>query len=250
MPRGHRVGKPTTRRYSMEEKAAAVRMVRLLRAETGMTTGAVRQVADQVRSSEAMFPAARGTKGHPLRPQMEASSTAAPCSSPTIVSEYPVLRVWWRCRPSGLPPDRRATSGTSRRTCAGTSMGSGEHQLVSAGARDLRGTVDDYPRIDGPFEWAPNAAARATVTPITAARAAATIALAAPAARATVIPWLHRVELRNLFEVCGKVVRDLDDGKLGGDVPAFQLEPGAPRLATSAATLLRPLPSSSALLDV
>ena len=41
-------GKPTTRRYSAEEKQAAVRMVRSLQAETGMTTGAVRRVAGQL----------------------------------------------------------------------------------------------------------------------------------------------------------------------------------------------------------
>jgi transposase len=35
MAREQAAGKPTTRRYSVEEKAAAVRMVRSLRAETG-----------------------------------------------------------------------------------------------------------------------------------------------------------------------------------------------------------------------
>ena len=44
----HTAGKPTTRRYSSEEKAAAVRMVRSLQAETGMTHGAVRRVAEQL----------------------------------------------------------------------------------------------------------------------------------------------------------------------------------------------------------
>ena len=48
MPREHTAGKPTTRRYSPEEKQAAVRMVRSLRAETGMTHGAVRRVAEQL----------------------------------------------------------------------------------------------------------------------------------------------------------------------------------------------------------
>ena len=48
MPREHTVGKPTTRRYSPEEKQAAVRMVRSLRAETGMTQGAIRRVAEQL----------------------------------------------------------------------------------------------------------------------------------------------------------------------------------------------------------
>ena len=48
MPTERTVGKPTSRRYSAEEKAAAVRMVRSLQAETGMTHGAVRRVADQL----------------------------------------------------------------------------------------------------------------------------------------------------------------------------------------------------------
>jgi transposase len=48
MPRDHAAGNPTTRRYAAEEKAAAVRMVRSLRAETGMTHGAVRRVAEQL----------------------------------------------------------------------------------------------------------------------------------------------------------------------------------------------------------
>ena len=45
MPTEHTAGKPTTRRYSPEEKQAAVRMVRSLQAETGMTHAAVRRVA-------------------------------------------------------------------------------------------------------------------------------------------------------------------------------------------------------------
>jgi transposase len=48
MPQERSAGKPTTRRYSVEEKQAAVRMVRALRAETGMTHGAVRRVAQQL----------------------------------------------------------------------------------------------------------------------------------------------------------------------------------------------------------
>ena len=48
MPSERTVGKPTTRRYSPEEKQAAVRMVRSLQAETGMTHGAVRRVAEQL----------------------------------------------------------------------------------------------------------------------------------------------------------------------------------------------------------
>jgi transposase len=48
MPTEHTAGKPTTRRYSAEEKTAAVRMVRSLQAETGLTHGAVRRVAEQL----------------------------------------------------------------------------------------------------------------------------------------------------------------------------------------------------------
>jgi transposase len=48
MPIDRTVGKPTTRRYSPEEKQAAVRMVRSLQAETGMGHGAVRRVAEQL----------------------------------------------------------------------------------------------------------------------------------------------------------------------------------------------------------
>ncbi len=48
MPTEHTAGKPTTRRYSSKEKQSAVRMVRALQAETGMTHGAVRRVAEQL----------------------------------------------------------------------------------------------------------------------------------------------------------------------------------------------------------
>ncbi len=48
MPQERTAGKPTTRRYSVEEKQAAVRMVRALQAETGMTHAAVRRVAEQL----------------------------------------------------------------------------------------------------------------------------------------------------------------------------------------------------------
>ncbi len=41
-------GKPTARRYNPEEKAAAVRMVRTLRAELGTEHGTVQRVADQL----------------------------------------------------------------------------------------------------------------------------------------------------------------------------------------------------------
>lgn len=45
MPKELANGKPTTRRYSVEEKAAAVRMVRTLRAELGVTCRASDLVA-------------------------------------------------------------------------------------------------------------------------------------------------------------------------------------------------------------
>ena len=48
MPREVSKGKPTTRRYSEEEKAAAVRMVRTLRAELGTDHGTVQRVAAQL----------------------------------------------------------------------------------------------------------------------------------------------------------------------------------------------------------
>jgi transposase len=48
MPKEQSSGKPTTRRYSPEEKAAAVRMVRALRAELGTTQGTVQRVARQL----------------------------------------------------------------------------------------------------------------------------------------------------------------------------------------------------------
>jgi transposase len=41
-------GKPTTRRYSPEEKARAVRLVRQLRKELGTTHGTVQRVAEQI----------------------------------------------------------------------------------------------------------------------------------------------------------------------------------------------------------
>ncbi|XTP38095.1 IS3 family transposase (plasmid) [Mycobacterium sp. TJFP1] len=48
MPKEQSAGKPTTRRYSPEEKAAAVRMVRTLRAELGTEQGTVARVARQL----------------------------------------------------------------------------------------------------------------------------------------------------------------------------------------------------------
>jgi transposase len=48
MPKEQSPGKPTTRRYSPEEKAAAVRMVRALRVELGTEHGTVQRVAEQL----------------------------------------------------------------------------------------------------------------------------------------------------------------------------------------------------------
>ena len=48
MPQERSAGKPTTRRYFEQEKAAAVRMVRTLRTETGSEHGTVKRVADQL----------------------------------------------------------------------------------------------------------------------------------------------------------------------------------------------------------
>jgi len=48
MPSERTAGRPTTRRYSEEEKAGAVRMVRALQAETGTAHGTVRRVAEQL----------------------------------------------------------------------------------------------------------------------------------------------------------------------------------------------------------
>jgi transposase-like protein len=48
MPTQGASGKPTTRRYSDEEKAQAVRLVRQLRAELGTDHGTIKRVADQL----------------------------------------------------------------------------------------------------------------------------------------------------------------------------------------------------------
>jgi len=48
MPTHGASGKPTTRRYSDEEKAQAVRLVRQLRAELGTEHGTVKRVAEQL----------------------------------------------------------------------------------------------------------------------------------------------------------------------------------------------------------
>ncbi len=48
MPKEKSPGKPTTRRYSEEEKAQAVRLVRQLRRELGTEHGTIQRVADQL----------------------------------------------------------------------------------------------------------------------------------------------------------------------------------------------------------
>jgi transposase-like protein len=48
MPKDTTPGKPTTRRYSEEEKAQAVRLVRQLRRELGTEHGTVQRVAAQL----------------------------------------------------------------------------------------------------------------------------------------------------------------------------------------------------------
>jgi transposase-like protein len=48
MPKETTPGRPTTRRYSPEEKAQAVRLVRTLRAELGTEHGTVQRVAGQL----------------------------------------------------------------------------------------------------------------------------------------------------------------------------------------------------------
>ena len=48
MPRERVPGKPTTRRYTEEEKAQAVRLVRQLRRELGTEHGTIQRVADQL----------------------------------------------------------------------------------------------------------------------------------------------------------------------------------------------------------
>ena len=48
MPQEKSPGKPTTRRYSDQEKAQAVRLVRQLRAELGTEHGTIKRVAAQL----------------------------------------------------------------------------------------------------------------------------------------------------------------------------------------------------------
>ena len=48
MPKEVTPGKPNTRRYTPEEKAQAVRLVRQLRKELGTSQGTIQRVADQL----------------------------------------------------------------------------------------------------------------------------------------------------------------------------------------------------------
>ena len=48
MPDERTPGRPTTRRYTPEEKAQAVRLVRQMRAERGMDHGCIQRVANQL----------------------------------------------------------------------------------------------------------------------------------------------------------------------------------------------------------
>ena len=48
MPTQGASGKPTTRRYTDDEKAQAVRLVRQLRAELGTEHGTIKRIADQL----------------------------------------------------------------------------------------------------------------------------------------------------------------------------------------------------------
>ena len=48
MPEEIRPGRPTTRRYSSEEKEQAVRLVRQARRESGQDHGTIKRVADQL----------------------------------------------------------------------------------------------------------------------------------------------------------------------------------------------------------
>jgi len=48
MPQERTSGKPTTRRYTKEEEAQAVRLVRQLRKELGTEHGTIQRVADQL----------------------------------------------------------------------------------------------------------------------------------------------------------------------------------------------------------
>lgn len=68
MPKDKTPGRPTTRRYSPEEKAQAVRLVRTLRAELGTEHATVQRVAAQLgygtESVRSWVKQADGDDGH------------------------------------------------------------------------------------------------------------------------------------------------------------------------------------------
>jgi transposase len=137
MPQERSAGKPTTRRYSIEEKRAAVRMVRVLRAETGMTHGAVRRVADQlgygvesVRSRVEQLPStsARLTLSS-ARSHMELTSSDARSRDPVCLprSRSAKLKVARHPRGGGSArthrPSRPGVPWARSRACAGRGPG-------------------------------------------------------------------------------------------------------------------------------
>ena len=94
MPKEQSPGKPTTRRYSPEEKAAAVRMVRALRAELGTEQGTVQRVARQlgygvesvrmwVRQADIDDGLARGDRPQSPRGSRNSSRRTENSSAPT-----------------------------------------------------------------------------------------------------------------------------------------------------------------------
>ena len=64
MPKEQSPGKPTTRRYGPEEKAAAVRMVRTLRTEQGTVARVARQLGYGVESVRSWVRQADIDDGH------------------------------------------------------------------------------------------------------------------------------------------------------------------------------------------
>jgi len=54
MPKEQSGGKPTTHRYSLEERAQAVRLVRQLRRELGTSQGTVARVAEQLLTTRVV----------------------------------------------------------------------------------------------------------------------------------------------------------------------------------------------------
>ena len=80
-------GKPTQRRYSPEEKARAVRLVRQLRKELGTSHGTVQRVADQIGCGV-------DANGEPIRSDLDAilRGTGASIGGKFLVSARSELR--------------------------------------------------------------------------------------------------------------------------------------------------------------